>query len=180
MYKRQFEYSLVLSVELGDEYLKTEIEVLNTSTTQNLKFNWLFHTYLKIDDIEDTLVSNLSSTKLYDQLLKESYIDRQPVISVHEELDRIYQNVDEDRIIQVIDKGYPIHTLKRHNLPDTVVWNPWVEKSKGMADFEPKDGFKNMVCVEPGHVHDFVVLAPGENWVASQILYKDELKFQKV
>ncbi|QEU59652.1 hypothetical protein KDRO_C01730 [Kluyveromyces lactis] len=175
-----FEYSLVLSVELGDEYLKTEIEVLNTSTTQNLKFNWLFHTYLKIDDIEDTLVSNLSSTKLYDQLLKESYIDRQPVISVHEELDRIYQNVDEDRIIQVIDKGYPIHTLKRHNLPDTVVWNPWVEKSKGMADFEPKDGFKNMVCVEPGHVHDFVVLAPGENWVASQVLYKDELKFQKV
>ncbi|CDO92324.1 unnamed protein product [Kluyveromyces dobzhanskii CBS 2104] len=175
-----FEYSLVLTIELGAEYLKTAIEVLNTSTTQNLKFNWLFHTYLKIDDIEDTLVSNLNNTLLYDQMLTESYIDRQPVISVHEELDRVYQNVDDDRIIQVIDKGHPIHTLKRENLPDAVVWNPWVEKSKGMADFEPKDGWKNMICVEPGHVHDLINLAPGDNWVASQVLYKDDLKFQSV
>ncbi|KAG0679514.1 Glucose-6-phosphate 1-epimerase [Kluyveromyces marxianus] len=175
-----FEYSLILSVELGKEYLKTEIEVLNTSNAETLKFNWLFHTYLKIHDIEDTLVSNLNSSKLYDQMLKESYVDKQPVVTVHEELDRIYQNVEEDRLIQVVDKGHPVHTLKRHNLPDTVVWNPWIEKSKGMGDFEPKDGYKTMICIEPGHVHDFVKLPPGEKWVASQVLYKDELKFQSV
>lgn len=175
-----FEYSLVLTVELGAEYLKTEIEVLNTSVSETLRFNWLFHTYLKIDDIEDTLVSNLNATKLYDQMLKESYIDKQPVVSVHEELDRIYQNVDDSRLIQVIDRGEPIHTVKRFNLPDTVVWNPWIEKSQGMSDFEPKDGYKKMICIEPGHVHDLVELAPRQNWIASQLLYKDDLKFQSV
>lgn len=174
------DYSLVLTIELGVEHLKTDIEVINTSNSQPLKFNWLFHTYLKIDDIEDTMVSNLVGSKLYDQMLKETYVDKQPVVSFHEELDRIYQQVEDDRLVQVVDKGHPVHTVKRHNLPDAVVWNPWVEKSKGMGDFEPKSGYKNMVCVEPGHVHDFVVLQPGEKWNAYQLLYKDELNFQAV
>lgn len=172
------DYSLILTVELGSEHLKTHIEVSNTSSSQPLKFNWLFHTYLKIADIEDTLVSNLTGAKLYDQMLQESYVDRQPVVSFHEELDRIYQRVQEDRLIQVIDKGHPIHTVKRHNLPDVVTWNPWVEKSKGMADFEPKSGFKEMVCVEPGHVHSLLELQPGQSWTAYQLLYKDELNYQ--
>ncbi|SCW04544.1 LAFE_0H15874g1_1 [Lachancea fermentati] len=174
------DFSLVLTVELGPEHLKTSIEVENTSSTQPLKFNWLFHTYLKVNDIEDTLVSNLTGSKLYDQLLKESYLDKQPAVTFHEELDRIYQNVEGDRLIQVVDKGTPIHTVKRHNLPDAVVWNPWIEKSKGMGDFEPKSGYKEMVCVEPGHVHNFITLNAGEKWDAYQLLYKDELKYQVV
>ncbi|CEP60943.1 glucose-6-phosphate 1-epimerase LALA0_S02e03202g [Lachancea lanzarotensis] len=174
------DYSLVLTVELGSEHLKTHIEVSNTSSEQLLKFNWLFHTYLRIDDVEDTMVSNLSGTTLYDQMLQDSYLDRQPVVSFHEELDRIYKQVDSDRLVQVIDKGKPVHTIRRHNLPDAVVWNPWIEKSKGMADFEPKTGYKEMVCVEPGHVHDFVQLQPGQTWEAYQLLYKDELKYQVI
>ncbi|SCU92358.1 LAFA_0F09802g1_1 [Lachancea sp. 'fantastica'] len=174
------DYSLVLTVELGSEHLKTHIEVTNTSAEQLLKFNWLFHTYLRIDDVEDTMVSNLTGTTLYDQMLQTSYLDRQPVVSFHEELDRIYKQVEDDRVVQVIDKGEPVHTIRRHNLPDAVVWNPWVEKSKGMADFEPKTGYKEMVCIEPGHVHDFVQLQLGQTWEAYQLLYKDELKYQVI
>ncbi|AGO10400.1 AaceriABL056Cp [[Ashbya] aceris (nom. inval.)] len=175
-----FDYTLVLTVELGEEHLKTEIEVVNTSTSQTLRFNWLFHTYLKIDDIEDTMVSNVRDFKTYDQLLKTSYVDRQPVVSFHEEVDRIYQHVASERVIQVVDKGHPIHSVRRGNLPDVVVWNPWVEKSKNMQDFEPKDGYQNMVCVEPGHVHDFITLQPGEKWSGYQLLSKDTLKYQAV
>ncbi|SCV01563.1 LAME_0G17040g1_1 [Lachancea meyersii CBS 8951] len=174
------DYSLVLTVELGSEHLKTHIEVSNTSSEQLLKFHWLFHTYLRIEDIEDTMVSNLTGSTLFDQMLQESYVDKQPVVSFHEELDRIYKKVEGDRVVQVIDKGTPIHTIRRHNLPDAVVWNPWVDKSKGMADFEPKSGYKEMVCFEPGHVHDFVQLQPGQSWEAYQLLYKDDLKYQVV
>ncbi|KAL3229179.1 Glucose-6-phosphate 1-epimerase [Nakaseomyces bracarensis] len=173
------EFNLILSVELGEDYLKTGIEVENVSN-DTMKFNWLFHTYLKIDDIEDTMVSNLVGMKVYDQLLKESFIDKHPVVTFHQETDSIYQNVDSDRLIQVVGKGVQLHSIKRNNLPDAVVWNPWVEKSAGMGDFEPKDGFKNMVCVEPGHVSDFVSLPAGEKWSASQLLYKDELKYQAI
>ncbi|GAV55480.1 hypothetical protein ZYGR_0AV01110 [Zygosaccharomyces rouxii] len=175
-----FDFTLLLTVQLGRDYLKTDIEVQNPSATQELKFNWLFHTYLKIEDIEGTLVSNLVGVKLYDQLLKQSYIDKHPVITISDETDCIYQNVDEDRLIQVVDRGQPVHTVKRHNLPDTVVWNPWTEKAGGMADFEPKDGFLQMVCIEPGHVHDLVTLAPGQSWSAYQLLYKEQLKYQAI
>ena len=174
------DFNLILTVELGADFLKTDIEVENPSLDKDLKFNWLFHTYLTVPDIEDTLVSNLVGMKVYDSLMKEAYIDKHPCVSFTQETDCMYQNVDEDRVIQVVNKGTPIHTVKRINLPDTVVWNPWVEKSKSMSDFEPKDGYLQMVCIEPGYVHDFVVLEPGKKWTASQIISKDELKYQAI
>lgn len=174
------DFLLILTVELGVDSLKTAIEVENTSTSKELKFNWLFHTYFRIEDIEGTMVSNLAGMKLYDQLLKESYLDKHPVVTFHQETDVIYQNVSPERAIQIVDKGVQVHTLKRYNLPDTVVWNPWVEKSQGMADFEPKTGYEQMICIEPGHVHDFITLAPGKKWNAHQLLCKDELNYQAI
>lgn len=174
------DYLLILTVELGSDYLKTAIEVENTSSSKELKFNWLFHTYFRIEDIEGTMVSNLAGMKLYDQLLKESYVDKHPVVTFNQETDVIYQNVSAERAIQIVDKGVQIHTLKRYNLPDTVVWNPWIEKSQGMADFEPKTGYQQMICIEPGHVHDFISLAPGKKWNAYQLLCKEELKYQAI
>ncbi|EHN00826.1 YMR099C-like protein [Saccharomyces cerevisiae x Saccharomyces kudriavzevii VIN7] len=115
------DFLLILTVELGPDYLKTAIEVENTSCSKELKFNWLFHTYFRIEDIEGTMVSNLAGMKVYDQLLKESYVDKHPVVTFNEETDVIYQNVSPERAIQIVDKGVQIHTLKRYNLPDTVV-----------------------------------------------------------
>lgn len=174
------DFSLILTIELGVDFLKTAIEVNNPSKTEELKFNWLFHTYLKIEDIEDTFVSNLVGMKLYDQLLQETYVDKHPVVTFHEEKDLVYKNIADERVIQVVRRGEPVHTLKRHNLPDAVVWNPWINKSKSMADFEPKTGYEKMLCVEPGHVHDLITLAPGESWDAYQLLYRDELKYQAI
>lgn len=49
-----------------------------------------------------------------------------------------------------------------------------------MADFEPKTGYQQMICIEPGHVHDFISLAPGKKWNAYQLLCKEELKYQAI
>jgi glucose-6-phosphate 1-epimerase len=175
----EYDFSLILTVELAKESLKTEIEVLNTGKVA-FEFNWLFHTYLRVDDIEDVLVSNLPGTLCYDQLLKQSYEEKQPVVHFHEEVDRIYQKINDDTIIQVVELGHPVHTLKRDGLPDVVVWNPWTAKSGGMADFEPKKGYKNMVCIEPGYVSEFKRLEAGENWKGAQLLTKDALNFQAI
>jgi glucose-6-phosphate 1-epimerase len=173
------DFTLIYTVELSEESLKTTIEVENVDN-HPWEFNWLFHTYLKIDDIEDTMVSNLPGELCYDQLLKQSYEERLPVVTFHEEVDRIYQRVSESKLLQVVALGHPIHTVKREGLPDVVVWNPWIKKSEGMGDFQPKDGYKKMVCIEPGYVHEFKTLAPGERWIGSQLLYKDLLKYQAV
>jgi D-hexose-6-phosphate mutarotase len=50
-----------------------------------------------------------------------------------------------------------------------VVWNPWIEKAKGMADFDDEE-YHNMVCVEVGSVADWVKLGGGATWTGSQTL----------
>jgi glucose-6-phosphate 1-epimerase len=43
----------------------------------------------------------------------------------------------------------------------TVVWNPWIEKSKRMPDFGD-DEWPHMVCVESGNVKgNAITLKPG-------------------
>lgn len=56
----------------------------------------------------------------------------------------------------------------RDGLDDVVVWNPWTEKAKSMADFGPADGWKNMVCVEAGSVSQWSKLEGGDTWEGGQ------------
>lgn len=58
----------------------------------------------------------------------------------------------------------------RDNLDDVVVWNPWIEKSAGMSDFGPKDGYKNMLCVETGAVGGWQKLEGGDTFEGGQII----------
>jgi D-hexose-6-phosphate mutarotase len=38
--------------------------------------------------------------------------------------------------LQIVDKkGSKVISIQKTNFPDAVVWNPWVDKAKGMADF---------------------------------------------
>lgn len=163
----EYDFTLLLLVSLEENSLNTKIEVENTGKVP-FEFNWLFHTYFRIPDITDVLVTNLNDQQCRDQLLQEDYIEKAPIVSFHEEFDRIYKKVPESNTLQVVELGKVLLNVNRVNLPDAVVWNPWIEKSKGMADFEPKDGYKNMLCIEPGHVSDMVKLGAGEKWEAAQ------------
>mmetsp|Transcript_1134 Transcript_1134/g.1354 ORF Transcript_1134/g.1354 Transcript_1134/m.1354 type:complete len:303 (+) Transcript_1134:131-1039(+) len=164
-----YDFTLILSITLGDNYLKTNIEVENTGD-KDFKFNWLFHTYFRVPDITDIIVNNLTDAKCYDQLIGETYEEKAPMISFTEEFDRIYQGIDTQKTFQMIELGKVVMNVQRENLPDTVVWNPWIKKSEGMADFEPKKGYMNMLCIEPGHVAEFKNLKSGEKWSGAQIL----------
>lgn len=50
-----------------------------------------------------------------------------------------------------------------------VVWNPWIEKAKGMGDFGDEE-YNNMVCVEVGSVADWVKVGGGETWTGGQVI----------
>lgn len=174
------DFTLILTVSLEENDLRTHIEIQNTDS-KPWKFNWLFHTYLQINDIEDTLVNNLPGETCYDQMLSETYVEKAPAIDFHQELDRIYKNVSTNKILQVIEFGKVVHNVRRVNLPDVVVWNPWIDKSAGMADFEPKSDYHKMLCIEPGHVNNFVELQPGQSWEGEQIIYKgDAINLQSI
>ena len=140
----------------------------------------MFHTYFQIDYIENTFVTNLTGSDVYDQLIKTNYVDRNPVIQISQEFDKIYSNIKDDVLTQIVDRGVVLHTLKKKQLSDLVVWNPWIEKSQGMADFEPKSGYQKMVCVEAGHVKDYITLKPGQKWTGEQTLCEEALTYQAI
>lgn len=163
------DFTLILTVTLSEDNLSTKIEVENTGK-QPFEFNWLFHTYFRIDDVTDTLVTNLMDSEVADKVIGETYREKSPMLSIQEEFDRVYKKVDTLKTLQLVDRGNVLMSIDRDNLPDAVVWNPWDKKAEGMADFQPNDGYFKMVCVEPGHVSSFVTLKEGGKWSGVQKL----------
>ena len=54
-----------------------------------------------------------------------------------------------------------------------VVWNPGPEKAAKMSDFDD-EGYKSMICVEPGLIGHQPLLAPGATARLSQSLIVQE------
>jgi glucose-6-phosphate 1-epimerase len=54
--------------------------------------------------------------------------------------------------------------VSRDSLPNVTVWNGWEDKIKGMGDFEPKDGWKQYICIEPGTILGWTKLEGGDAW----------------
>nr|POE64973.1 glucose-6-phosphate 1-epimerase [Quercus suber] len=100
-----------------------------------------------------------------------------PSLQIAGEVDRVYKSIKQDTT-SIVEDGKPHLDIIRDNLEDSVVWNPWIEKSKGMGDFEPKDGYKQMVCVEVGSVNGWQKLEPGETFEGGQIV-KSHLQTSK-
>jgi glucose-6-phosphate 1-epimerase len=59
--------------------------------------------------------------------------------------DRAYESAPSES--QVFLTTNVIFTLYRKNFADVVVWNPYEEGAASIGDFEPKDGWKNMVLL---------------------------------
>jgi glucose-6-phosphate 1-epimerase len=121
-------------------------------------------------DITTTTVSGLGSATYVDKVLNAStHQQTTPALSITGEVDRLYKSLTLDTT-SVVESGKPRFDVVRDNLVDTVVWNPWIEKAKGMGDFSPKDGYKNMLCVEVGAVDGWVALDAGEGWEGGQVI----------
>ncbi|KAI4157150.1 MAG: hypothetical protein L6R39_000747 [Caloplaca ligustica] len=165
--KWNYSFNLTYSVTLGQDNLETSLVVRNTGSS-NYDFQLLFHTYLAVDDIAQTTVSGFEDAPFIDktQGAKEVGPARES-ISIDSETDRVY-TVPMEKPITITEQGKPRYELTRDMLSDVVVWNPWIEKAKGMADFGPEDGYKKMICVEAGSVSAWNTLEAGDTWEGGQ------------
>ncbi|TKA26867.1 hypothetical protein B0A50_04313 [Salinomyces thailandicus] len=164
-----YKFDLIYSVTLGRDGLQTMLRVQNKGS-ESFEFQMLLHTYFKVDNVSKTQINGLGSTSYSDKVLNASeQTQTDPTIRINGEVDRVYKSIKQNTT-SILQDGQPQLDVIRDNLEDTVVWNPWIEKAKSMADFEPNDGYKNMVCVEVGAVNGWQKLDPGDTFEGGQIV----------
>jgi glucose-6-phosphate 1-epimerase len=164
-----YEFGLVYSVTLSKDGLATSLNVTNEGK-QNFDFQVLMHTYLRVADISDIRVKNLESKTYIDKVRNAStHTESSNALAITEEVDRVYQELNPEKPIVVTSADdKTLFSIAREALTDIVVWNPWIEKAKGMADFSPDDAYKNMICVEAGSVSGWQTLEAGDSWEGGQ------------
>ncbi len=116
-----------------------------------------------IQDITKVEVTGLEDSEYIDKVDGAKTKSQSGAVTITGETDRVYTPAKGPSSPVVVTEGGSIaFSLVRDNLKDVVVWNPWTEKAAGMGDFEPKEGFKRMICIEAGSVRGWTGLEPGD------------------
>ncbi|KAL1304078.1 hypothetical protein AAFC00_000513 [Neodothiora populina] len=164
-----YDFSLQYSVTLGKDGLQTMLSVRNEGD-KPFDFQMLTHTYFAIPDISKVTITGLSGVKYTDKVLDGTEHDSStPSLRIEGQVDRVYKSLPQDTTSILVDNK-PYFDVKRDNLSDTVVWNPWKEGAAAIGDYAPKDGYKKMVCVEAGAVNGWITLEAQDGFEAGQIL----------
>ncbi|KAF9930532.1 hypothetical protein BGZ65_005295 [Modicella reniformis] len=162
-----YDFSLVYTVKLAANTIETHLRVHNVGD-KPFDFNTLLHTYFMIPDASKVRVIGLSGCDYTDKVLQKSSRQEGDVV-IRGEVDSVYAGVKLSDIQIQFGEGEGGIQVHKNGLGDIVVWNPWIEKSAGMADFGDEE-YHRMICVEAGQVAEFIALAPEGYWEGSQVL----------
>ena len=127
-----------------------------------------------MQDIANISITGLESSQFTDKLTTPIPITANSpdeALTITDKTDRVYTPAGGPTAPVVVSEGgKKILELVRDNLHEIVVWNPWEDGAKAMADFKPEDGWRNMICVEAGSVRSWQKLEPGETWEGKQVV----------
>jgi D-hexose-6-phosphate mutarotase len=152
------QYTITVGESLGLEF-----QVTNNSASRKVSFEECLHTYFTVGEIGAVSIHGLHGARYLDTVggLNER-VEFAESIGISSEVDRIYH--DTPATVEIHDsKLRRIIKIEKQGSLSTVVWNPWIAKSKAMADFGDEE-FLGMLCVESGNVRSNAVnLAPGQS-----------------
>ena len=155
-----YQFTLYCKITVSDS-LKVELLTQNTGTKQ-FEISQALHSYFPVSDIKKTRVSGLDNTAYINTVGTWQTEHQQGDILFTGETDRIYTDSDTTCLIHDDQQEKTIEVSKE-NSHTTIVWNPWIEKSKRMTDFGD-DEYLSMLCVETANADkDVVYLEPGES-----------------
>lgn len=167
-----YDFGLIYSVTLNRDSLTTSLHITNAGD-KPFDFQMLLHTYFKISDISRVEVDGLEGASYVDKVDgAKTKSENDAKIAFKGEVDRVYTHSKGSKAdIEIQVDGKKRFDVRRDNLDDVVVWNPWINKAESIADFAPKDGYKNMVCVEAGSVKGWQTLEAGDAFEGAQTVY---------
>jgi len=122
-----------------------------------------FHSYFKVGDIGRTRVQGLDGLRYIDKLADNAQKTQDGEVLVDGEVDRVYEGVDRDLFIDDAAIGRRIR-IRGSNSSTSVVWNPWAETARSMADLDDGD-YQRFVCVETLNAGSEVIDVPARGEV---------------
>ncbi|KAJ1736053.1 hypothetical protein LPJ61_000196 [Coemansia biformis] len=161
-------YSFVVryTVTLTATTLSTIMKIENADVCE-FSFTTLLHTYFRVPAIAETTVGGLDGTLYTDKIRGTAGTrEERAQVTMAGNEDRVYADVP--GIVTVGCGGQRV-SIRRFNLKDVVLWNPWAEKAAEMSDFGDSE-YTDMICVEPGTVADKISLRPGQIISCGQLL----------
>lgn len=170
LWPHAFELSLTITVGTA---LNIELTSRNTDE-KTFTAGGALHSYFAVGDIRKIHIDGLLGRHYIDQLDGNRIKQQNDAVCIREEVDRIYFDTEDtctEGICAIFDAQLLRQIyIKRSGSHSTVVWNPWQNKAKAMADF-PDEGYQQMVCIETANaVDDVRQLAPGETHTLSQTI----------
>lgn len=152
-------FALRLAATFGDS-LQIDVGIENRGDAP-FRCEAALHTYLLVGDVRSIAVRGLQGATYLDKTAGMArVVDRDPAIAFARECDRTYVATDAPVVVDDPELGRRI-TVTKTSARSTIVWNPWAEKGRKLADLGD-DQWPRMVCVESGNVaDDAMTVAPG-------------------
>ena len=158
------EFRAVYRVSVGTE-LKLELAVTNTGD-EDFAFEEALHTYHRVGDVERVRVAGLDGVNYLDNRDGNRAKAQSGDVVLTGAVDNAY--IATETALEIDDPvlGRRVEIEKAGSVT-TVVWNPWDEAAKAMADLD--DGaWREFICVEASNIlGGAVTLAPGGEHVIS-------------
>ncbi len=128
-------------------------------------FEEALHSYFHVSDVRKVSVTGLGGTPYLDKTQNQREIPGAPdPLHITGETDRVYLETTSECVIDDPKLERKI-SIKKTGSDSTVVWNPWIEKSKAFSDFGD-DEWVNMLCIETCNVgRSAVTVGPGQQHV---------------
>ncbi|WP_176517941.1 D-hexose-6-phosphate mutarotase [Pseudomonas faucium] len=158
---------LKLRVVLGDA-----LELSLTSHNHGnapVTISQALHSYFAVSDVRQARVEGVEGLSYIETLADWEQRQQEGALGFAGETDRIY--LDTPPTLSIVDPHWNRRiTLASSGSRSAVIWNPWTERAKELADMAD-DGWQRMLCIETANVWDDVVeLRPGASSVLKVII----------
>lgn len=151
------DFTCHLGVSLG---AKLEVSLMTQNTGKEaMVITEALHTYLSVGDISQVTVLGLAEARYLDTVGTPTMREQEGDITFDREVDRQFVSPSG---VEVDDPAWSRKlTINKLGSGTTVVWNPWIEKSKRLADL-PDEAYHGFLCVEAANAGEAAVrIAPG-------------------
>jgi D-hexose-6-phosphate mutarotase len=150
-------FRLTLELRVGAA-LQVSLRTENTGS-EPFAVTGALHSYFALGDVRQASVMGLDGTDYLDTVGSKTARHQSGDIRIDQEVDRVYQSSAE---VHVQDEAWQrTISIQGAGSDTSVVWNPWIEKAKALADL-PDEDYLRFVCVETANAwKDQITVAPG-------------------